>query len=164
MTTLIALFWCFENEFKKSCVLCRNFISIYLSGSRAESISHSFASLTRERYFQHSKIKFVSSRGHVISSISKSSFTATLEQQRSDKVCVSRALLSASEVSQLSSEFFGWNSRYVQVDESQYKPLLVIIKEVLFLLLLCVKSLLCEDFSMSNVHFPWPDELTIMSW
>ena len=70
-------------------------------------ISHSFASLTRERYFQHSKIKFVSSRGHVISSISKSSFTATLEQQRSDKVCVSRALLSASEVSQLSSEFFG---------------------------------------------------------
>ena len=29
MTTLIALFWCFENEFKKFCVLCRNFISIY---------------------------------------------------------------------------------------------------------------------------------------
>ena len=27
-------------------------------------------SLTRERYFQHSKIKFVSPRGHVISSIS----------------------------------------------------------------------------------------------
>ena len=26
-------------------------------------------SLTRERYFQHSKIKFVSPRGHVISSI-----------------------------------------------------------------------------------------------
>ena len=26
-------------------------------------------SLTRERYFQHSKIKFVSSRGHEISSI-----------------------------------------------------------------------------------------------
>ena len=59
MTTLIALFCCFKNEFKKSCVLCRNFISI----------SHSFASLTRERYFQHSKIKFVSSRYHVISSI-----------------------------------------------------------------------------------------------
>ena len=32
-------------------------------------LSHSFASLTRERYFQHSKIKFVSPRGHVISSI-----------------------------------------------------------------------------------------------
>ena len=32
--------------------------------SRAESIS-----LTRERYFQHSKIKFVSPRSHVISSI-----------------------------------------------------------------------------------------------
>ena len=47
-----------------------------------------FASLTRERYFQHSKIKFVSLSGHVISSISNSSFTVTLEQQRSDKVCV----------------------------------------------------------------------------
>ena len=67
---------------KKSCVLCRNFISIYkinrtlhgrlgiqILSSRAESNSHSFASLTRERYFQHSKIKFVSPRGHVISSI-----------------------------------------------------------------------------------------------
>ena len=66
-----------------SCVLCRNFISIYrinktlhgrlgiqILSSRAESISHSFASLTRERYFQHSKIKFISPRGHVISSIS----------------------------------------------------------------------------------------------
>ena len=54
----------------KSCVLCRNFISIYkinrtlhgrlgirILSSRAESISHSFASLTRERYFQHSKKK-----------------------------------------------------------------------------------------------------------
>ena len=37
--------------------------------SRAESISHSFASLTRERYFQHFKIKFVSPRSHEISSI-----------------------------------------------------------------------------------------------
>ena len=68
---------------KKSCVLCRTFISIYkinrtlhghlgirILSSRAESISHSFASLTRERYFQHSKIEFVSPRGHVISSIS----------------------------------------------------------------------------------------------
>ena len=64
---------------KKSCVLCRNFISIYkinrtlhgclgirILSSRAESISHSFASLTRERYFQHSKIKFVSLRSHVM--------------------------------------------------------------------------------------------------
>ena len=25
----VALFCCFENEFKKRCVLCRNFISIY---------------------------------------------------------------------------------------------------------------------------------------
>ena len=36
--------------------------------SCAESISHSFASLTRERYLQHSKIKVVSPHGHVISS------------------------------------------------------------------------------------------------
>ena len=36
-----------------------------ISSSRAESISHSFASLTRERYFQHEKIKFVSPSGHV---------------------------------------------------------------------------------------------------
>ena len=42
---------------------------ILIEFSRAESISYSFASLTRERYFQHSKIKFVSPRGHVISSI-----------------------------------------------------------------------------------------------
>ena len=48
-----------------------NFISIYIinRSSRAESISHSFAALTREGYFQHSKIKFVSPRGDVISSI-----------------------------------------------------------------------------------------------
>ena len=49
------------------------------------------------------------------------------------QVCVFRAHLSASEVSQLSSEFFDSNSRYVQVDESQYEPLLV--KEVLSLLI-----------------------------
>ena len=60
----------FRKWIKKRCVLCRNFISIYLSGSRADSVSHSFASLTRERYFQHSKIKFVSPRVHAISSIS----------------------------------------------------------------------------------------------
>ena len=66
----------------KSCVLCRNFISIYkinrtlhgrlgipILSSRAESISHSFASLTHERYFRHSQIKFVSPCGHVMSSI-----------------------------------------------------------------------------------------------
>ena len=44
-------------------------LGIRILSSRAESISHSFASLTRERYLQHSKIKFVSPRGHVISSI-----------------------------------------------------------------------------------------------
>ena len=63
-----------------------------------------------------------------------------------------RARLSAFEVSQLSYEFCGSNSRYVQVDESQNEPLLV--NEVLFLLLLSEKSLMCEYFSMSNVHFP----------
>ena len=67
-------------------------------------------------------------------------------------VSVFKARLSAYEVSQLSSEFFGSNSRYVQVDESQYEPLLV--EEVFSLLLLCEKSLLCEDFSTSHVHFP----------
>ena len=56
-------------------------------------------------------------------------------------VCVFRACLSAFKVSQLSSEFFGSNLRYVQVDESQYEPLLV--KEVLFLLLLSATSPLC---------------------
>ena len=68
---------------KTSCFKSRHFINIYIINrtlhgrlgirilsSRAESISHSFASLTRERYFQHSKIKFVSLRGHVISSMS----------------------------------------------------------------------------------------------
>ena len=69
----IALFCCFENE-KKSCVLRRNFISIYkinrtlhgrlgirILSSRAESISHSWEIL--------SALKVVSPRGHVISSI-----------------------------------------------------------------------------------------------
>ena len=67
---------------KTSCFKSRHFIDIYIINrtlhgrlgirilsSRAESISHSFALLTRERYLQHSKIKFVSPRGHVISSI-----------------------------------------------------------------------------------------------
>ena len=67
---------------KTSCCKSRHFINIYIINrtlhgrlgirilsSRAESISHSFASLTRERYFQHEKIKFVSPGGHVISSI-----------------------------------------------------------------------------------------------
>ena len=44
-------------------------LGIRILSSSAESISHKFALLTRERYFQHSKIKFVSSRDHVISFI-----------------------------------------------------------------------------------------------
>jgi len=68
---------------KESCILCGIFISIYIINrtlhghlgvqilsSYAESISHSFAALTHARYFQHSKIKFVSQRSHVISSMS----------------------------------------------------------------------------------------------
>ena len=70
---------------KTSCFKSGHFINIYIINrtlhdslriqilfSRAESISHSFALLTRERYFQPSKIKFVSPRGHVISSLSLS--------------------------------------------------------------------------------------------
>ena len=73
---------------KTSCFKSRHFINIYIINrplhgrlgipilsSTAESISHSFASLTRERYFQHSKIKLVSPRGHVISSIYTEDFT-----------------------------------------------------------------------------------------
>ena len=81
-TLWIALFCCFEKWIKKSCALRRNFISIYkinrtlhghlgiqILSSSAESISHEWAKRTSERYFQHSKIKFVSPQGHVISSI-----------------------------------------------------------------------------------------------
>ena len=53
-------------------------LGIRILSSSAESISHSFASLTRERYLQHSKIKFVCPRGHVISSISCKHFNVTL--------------------------------------------------------------------------------------
>ena len=42
-------------------------LGIKILSSHAERISHSFPLLTRERYFQHSKIKFGSPRGHVIS-------------------------------------------------------------------------------------------------
>ena len=59
---------------KKSCVLCRNFISIYkinrtLHGRLGKRSLVLKVSLTRERYFQHSKKKFVSPLGQVISSI-----------------------------------------------------------------------------------------------
>ena len=69
---------------KKSCGLCRNFICIYkinrtlhgrlgirILSSHAERISYSFASLNCKRYFQHSKIKFIFPRSHVISSMSR---------------------------------------------------------------------------------------------
>ena len=71
------LFWLFRKWIKKVVFICIYKINRTLHGrlgirilsSRAESIPHSFASLTRERYFHHSKIKFVSPRGHVTSSI-----------------------------------------------------------------------------------------------
>ena len=69
--------WFYWNFIHKSCLLCRNFISIYkinrtshgplgiqILSSRAEIISHSFTLVIHERYFQHSKIKFVSPCGH----------------------------------------------------------------------------------------------------
>ena len=49
--------------------ILRGRLGMRILSYRPESISHLFASLTRERYFQHSKIKFVSLRGHVIFSI-----------------------------------------------------------------------------------------------
>ena len=93
---------------------------------------------------------------YVVISISNSSFTSTLEQQRSDKVCVFKARLSAFEVSQLYSEFFCSNSRC----SSWRLPVWNTITYYKRGTLLCVKSLLCQDFSMWNVHFPWPDKLT----
>ena len=85
ITTLIALFCCFEKEFKKVVIYVgissvsmkqttlHSRLRIRILSSRAESISHSFASLTRDRYFQHEKTKFVSPRGHVIFCISHTS-------------------------------------------------------------------------------------------
>ena len=45
---------------------------IRILSSRLDNISHSFASLTRERYYKHSKMKFVFPHGHIISPISDS--------------------------------------------------------------------------------------------
>ena len=49
-------------EKKKSCVLCRNFISIY-------KINRTLHGRLGHEFYLHSKIKFVSPRGYVISSI-----------------------------------------------------------------------------------------------
>ena len=69
----------FQKWIKKSCLLSGNFISVYtinrtlhgclgirILSFHAESVSHSFASLTCKRNLQHSKIKFVSPRGYVV--------------------------------------------------------------------------------------------------
>ena len=87
---------------KKGCVLCRDFMSIYkinrtlhgrlgirILSLSAESISHSFALLIHERYFQHSKIKFVFPCSHVISSI----FTSPYEKINSQYNCTFEQLL-----------------------------------------------------------------------
>ena len=67
---------------KISCLLCGNFISIYVINrtlhgrlgiqilcSLAETISHEWVQRTGESYFQHEKIKFIHPRCHAISSI-----------------------------------------------------------------------------------------------
>ena len=41
---------------------------IRILSSRVDNVPHSFALLTREGYYQHSNIKFVSTSGHIISS------------------------------------------------------------------------------------------------
>ena len=65
---------------KKSCVLCRNFISIYkINRTFHGRLGIRILSSRADRYFQHSKIKFASPRGHVISSIS-----APQKQQRNE--------------------------------------------------------------------------------
>ena len=82
----------FQKWIKKSCLLSGNFISVYtinrtlhgclgirILSFRAESVSHSFASLTCKRNLQHPKIKFLSPRGHVISSIYATAVTDWLK-------------------------------------------------------------------------------------
>ena len=65
---------------KKNCVLCRNFISIYkINITFHGRLGIRILSSRADRYFQHSKIKFASPRGHVISSIS-----APQKQQRNE--------------------------------------------------------------------------------
>ena len=67
---------------RKNGGLLEVYLGIRILSSRAESIPHSFASLTRERYFQHSKIKFVSPRGHVISFIYTSFFKPQIGRKK----------------------------------------------------------------------------------
>ena len=63
-----------------SCVLYRNFISIYkINRTFHGLLGIRILSSRADRYFQHSKIKFASPRGHVISSIS-----APQKQQRNE--------------------------------------------------------------------------------
>ena len=65
---------------KKSCVLCRNFTSIYkIKRTLHGRLGIRILSSRADRYFQHSKIKFASPCGHVISSIS-----APQKQQRNE--------------------------------------------------------------------------------
>ena len=65
---------------KKNCVLCRNFISIYkINRTFHGRLGIRILSSRADRHFQHSKIKFASPRGHVISSIS-----APQKQQRNE--------------------------------------------------------------------------------
>ena len=67
-----------SGHFINICIINRTLhgcLGIQRLSSRAESISDALASLTHEGYFQHLKIKFVSLRGHVISSMTTGSET-----------------------------------------------------------------------------------------
>ena len=66
---------------KKSCVLCKNFISIYKIHRTLRGCLGIWILSPRAESISHSKIKFVSLHGHVISSLyysnPSSSFTCT---------------------------------------------------------------------------------------
>ena len=73
VTTLIAQFCCFENEFKKNLSFMQEFHQ-YLQNKQNITWplgdTNFIFSCSSERYFQHGKIKFVPPSGHVISFIS----------------------------------------------------------------------------------------------
>ena len=98
--------------------------------------------ITEDFIFSHFHIncctgrKLIQRDNYVVISISNSIFTVTLEQQNKNN-CLLSFLVQIRDMFRLTSP--------------SMNP---VVNEVLFLLLLCEKSLLCENFSMSNVHFP----------
>ena len=67
-------------------------------------LSHSFAALTRERYFQHSKRNLVSPRDHVISSIALKSHALSVSLTHFDAISRSHADTSISHALTLFSK------------------------------------------------------------